>query len=168
MRSRHGQSRCIRSAFWPGPEGPEIQAASAQCRGVLPDNGQVFPFPELDPLGDTFGVLTEESGTTVVNWYAADAYSRLCRTMHQWYQEGLILRNASLRDEPATDRMRLGNSFGFFCTTQPGFTGLLHPGLWHRADCHPAGADHSERLYPGGELVPACDQQPPQGGTGSS
>lgn len=33
--------------------------------------------------------------------------------MHQWYQEGLILRNASLRDEPATDRMRLGNSFGF-------------------------------------------------------
>ena len=70
--------------------------------------------PELDPLGDTFGVLTEESGTTVVNWYAADAYSRLCRTMHQWYQEGLILRNASLRDEPATDRMRLGNSFGFF------------------------------------------------------
>ena len=34
--------------------------------------------------------------------------------MHQWYQEGLILRNASLRDEPATDRMRLGNSFGFF------------------------------------------------------
>lgn len=69
---------------------------------------------DLDPLGDTFGVLTEESGTTVVNWYAADAYSRLCRTMHQWYQEGLILRNASLRDEPATDRMRLGNSFGFF------------------------------------------------------
>lgn len=34
--------------------------------------------------------------------------------MHQWYQEGLILRNASLRDEPATDQMRLGNSFGFF------------------------------------------------------
>ena len=67
----------------------------------------------MDPLGDTFGILTEESGTTVVNWYAADAYSRLCRTMHQWYQEGLILRNASLRDEPATDRMRLGNSFGF-------------------------------------------------------
>lgn len=33
--------------------------------------------------------------------------------MHQWYQEGLILRNASLRDEPATDRMRLGSSFGF-------------------------------------------------------
>lgn len=53
------------------------------AEGVLPDNGQVFPFPELDPLGDTFGILTEESGTTVVNWYAADAYSRLCRTMHQ-------------------------------------------------------------------------------------
>ena len=69
---------------------------------------------DLDALGDTFGVLTEESGTTVVNWYAADAYSRLCRTIHQWYQEGLILRNASLRDEPATDRMRLCNSFGFF------------------------------------------------------
>lgn len=91
----------------------QVRQRRPNAEGVLPDNGQVFPFPELDPLGDTFGVLTEESGTTVVNWYAADAYSRLCRTMHQWYQEGLILRNASLRDEPATDRMRLGNSFGF-------------------------------------------------------
>ena len=92
----------------------QVRQRRPNAEGVLPDNGQVFPFPELDPLGDTFGILTEESGTTVVNWYAADAYSRLCRTMHQWYQEGLILRNASLRDEPATDRMRLGNSFGFF------------------------------------------------------
>ena len=92
----------------------QVRQRRPNAEGVLPDNGQVFPFPELDPLGDTFGVLTEESGTTVVNWYAADAYNRLCRTMHQWYQEGLILRNASLRDEPATDRMRLGNSFGFF------------------------------------------------------
>ena len=92
----------------------QVRQRRPNAEGVLPDNGQVFPFPELDPLGDTFGVLTEESGTTVVNWYAADAYSRLCRTIHQWYQEGLILRNASLRDEPATDRMRLGNSFGFF------------------------------------------------------
>ena len=92
----------------------QVRQRRPNAEGVLPDNGQVFPFPELDPLGDTFGVLTEESGTTVVNWYAADAYSRLCRTMHQWYQEGLILRNASLRDEPATDRMRLCNSFGFF------------------------------------------------------
>lgn len=92
----------------------QVRQRRPNAEGVLPDNGQVFPFPELDPLGDTFGVLTEESGTTVVNWYATDAYSRLCRTIHQWYQEGLILRNASLRDEPATDRMRLGNSFGFF------------------------------------------------------
>lgn len=84
------------------------------AEGVLPDNGQVFPFPELDPLGDTFGVLTKDSGTTVVNWYATDTYRRLCDTMHQWYQEGLILRNASLRDEPAAERMQLGNSFGFF------------------------------------------------------
>ena len=144
----------------------QVRQRRPNAEGVLPDNGQVFPFPELDPLGDTFGVLTEESGTTVVNWYAADAYSRLCRTMHQWYQEGLILRNASLRDEPATDRMRLGNSFGFFARLNR--AGLLHPGLWHRADCHPAGADHSEQLHPGGELVSAGDQQPPQGGTGSS
>lgn len=92
----------------------QVRQRRPNAEGVLPDNGQVFPFPELDPLGDTFGVLTEESGTTVVNWYATDAYSRLCRTIHQWYQEGLILRNASLRDEPATDRMRLCNSFGFF------------------------------------------------------
>ena len=91
----------------------QVRQRRPNAEGVLPDNGQVFPFPELDPLGDTFGVLTEESGTTVVNWYAADAYSRLCRTMHQWYQEGLILRNASLRDEPATDRMRLGTALAF-------------------------------------------------------
>lgn len=147
MRSRHGQSRCIRSGFlaradWmreldARPEEitnldalhdllMQVRQRRPNAEGVLPDNGQVFPFPELDPLGDTFGVLTEESGTTVVNWYAADAYNRLCRTMHQWYQEGLILRNASLRDEPppigcgwATASAFLHGSIGIHWTAAP-------------------------------------------------
>lgn len=81
---------------------------------VLPDRGQTLPFFGLDPVGDTFGILTEDSGTKLTNRYAAEKYRKLCETMHQWYQEGLILRNASLREESAADMMQLGNSFGFF------------------------------------------------------
>lgn len=91
-----------------------VKQRRPNATAVLPDSGQLFPFLELDPLGDTFGVLTGSSGTKVVNWYATENYRTLCTTMRQWYQEGLILRNASLRDEPATDLMQLGNSFGFF------------------------------------------------------
>lgn len=81
---------------------------------VLPDSGEVWPFYGLDPMGDTFGILTVDSGTKLIDCYASETYRKLCETMRQWYQEGLILRNASLRDEPAFDLMQLGNSFGFF------------------------------------------------------
>ena len=81
---------------------------------VVPDRGQVMLFPALDPLNDTFGVLTEQSGTKVVNWYATEEYRTLCTTMRQWYQDGMILRNACLRTEPATDLLEPCNGFGFF------------------------------------------------------
>lgn len=105
----------------------QVRQRRPNAEGVLPDNGQVFPFPELDPLGDTFGVLTEESGTTVVNWYAADAYSRLCRTMHQWYQEGLILRNASLRMTGHRSDAA-GQQLWLFCTGSTGIHWTATPG----------------------------------------
>lgn len=147
----------------------QVRQRRPNAEGVLPDNGQVFPFPELDPLGDTFGVLTEESGTTVVNWYAADAYSRLCRTIHQWYQEGLILRNASLRDEPATDRMRLCNSFGFFARLNRDSLALLEL-LYTDASCYDLfakGDGKEEQFHPwqnlylnASGLLPETDEQP--------
>lgn len=81
---------------------------------VVSDLGRTFPFDQLDPLGDTFGVLTSTSGVQVVNWYAGEEYHRLCNRMRQWYREGLILHNASLREEAATDLMHQCGGFGFF------------------------------------------------------
>lgn len=81
---------------------------------VVSDLGRTIPFDQMDPLGDTFGVLTDASGTQVINWYASEEYYRLCSRMHQWYREGLILSNASLREEAATDLMHQCDGFGFF------------------------------------------------------
>lgn len=67
-----------------------------------------------DPLNDNLGVLMDHQGTTVVNWYASDEYQDLCRTMYQWAQENLILKDACIRNEAGENLLVACNGFGFF------------------------------------------------------
>lgn len=82
---------------------------------VVPDYGRVQQELGQDPLGDDLGVLMANGGTVVTNLYASEAYAQLCTEMYRWYQEGLILKNACMRTESATDLMDACNGFGFFC-----------------------------------------------------
>ena len=138
---------------------------------------------EVNNIADTTGRATYQSSPTKISPAMEQLYFEMEDKEHV-FQIGLktILEQnhtsvVSGRIDPAECQPAgrtghrsdaAGQQLRLFCTDQSGFTGLLHPGLWHRVDCHPVGADHSERLHPGGELVPACDQQPPQGGTGAS
>lgn len=77
------------------------------------DRGCVMPGLWQDPLNNDLGVLAGGS-TTVVNWYAGEEYAALCRTMYRWARDGLVLREACLRTEPAADLMGVYDGFGWF------------------------------------------------------
>ena len=81
---------------------------------VVPHFSQIQQTLGQDPLGDNLGVLLDNQGTTVENLYASKQYAEVCRRMHQWYEEGLILKDASLTDDSAPRMMKLYDGFGFF------------------------------------------------------
>ena len=84
---------------------------------VVPDLGLAVPCLLQDPLNDDLGVLLNNQGTEVVNWYSSEEYTALCRRMYQWSREKLILQGACLRTEPADDLMAVYNGFGYFAKT---------------------------------------------------
>ena len=82
---------------------------------VVSDYGEIpvtFPY---DAMGNGLGVLTPQSGRTVVNLFESEAYRSFCGRMHRWNQEGLIPHGISLRSESAVDQMAAMKGFGFFC-----------------------------------------------------
>lgn len=48
-------------------------------------------FDQVDNLGDFLGVLTEDSGTNVVNLYETEVFQKLIYLIHDWYQKGYTL-----------------------------------------------------------------------------
>ena len=91
----------------------DVKQAHPEMTPVVADRGCVMPGLWQDPLNNDLGVLAGGS-TTVVNWYAGDEYAALCRTMYRWARDGLVLREACLRTEPAADLMGVYDGFGWF------------------------------------------------------
>ena len=61
---------------------------------LVPHFGQTLMMLDCDPLNNGLGVLLHNTGTEVVNLYDTPEYEELCNQMHQWYTEGLILKDA--------------------------------------------------------------------------
>ena len=74
---------------------------------LVPHFGQTLMMLECDPLNNGLGVLLHNTGTEVVNLYDTPEYEELCNQMHQWYTEGLILRDAPLTNAPNTRLMQM-------------------------------------------------------------
>lgn len=72
---------------------------------LVPHFGQTLMMLDCDPLNNSLGVLMHNQGTEVVNLYETQEYEDLCNQMHQWYTEGLILKDAPLTDVPNTRLM---------------------------------------------------------------
>lgn len=92
----------------------QVKNAYPEMVPVVPHFSQIQQTLGQDPLGDNLGVLLDNQGTTVENLYASKQYAEVCRRMHQWYEEGLILKDASLTDDSAPRMMKLYDGFGFF------------------------------------------------------
>lgn len=73
--------------------------------------GQTLQTLDVDPLNNGLGVLMHNQGNQVVNLYDTDEYEELCRMMHSWYDEGLILPDAPLLNIPSSRGMVIYNGF---------------------------------------------------------
>lgn len=92
----------------------QVKRTWSEVTPVVSNYGATISDWTQDPLSDNLGVLMENRGTTVVNWYASDTYRDLCYQMYQWAQEGLILREARVRNEAGDNLLAACNGFGFF------------------------------------------------------
>lgn len=80
---------------------------------LVPHFGQTLMMLDCDPLNNGLGVLLHNTGTEVVNLYDTPEYEELCNQMHQWYTEGLILRDAPLTNAPNTRLMQMYGGVAF-------------------------------------------------------
>lgn len=80
---------------------------------LVPHFGQTLMMLDCDPLNNGLGVLLHNTGTEVVNLYDTPEYEELCNQMHQWYTEGLILKDVPLTNAPNTRLMQMYDGFAF-------------------------------------------------------
>ena len=81
---------------------------------------RTFSYNQVDYLDDGFGVLTRDSGTTVVDLYQTEQFAALMRLFYDWQQAGYVCDY--LQDEMA-DAFYLssGQVFGTLTTGKVGF-----------------------------------------------
>lgn len=92
---------------------------------VVPSNGELVRNWGWDPLGDAgtpLGVLMDMGQSdTVVNLFETDYYREFVTTMHEWYEEGLIMADAVSNTENVGTMMGAGTAFGGFMNLKPYF-----------------------------------------------
>ena len=92
---------------------------------VVPSNGELVRNWGWDPLGDAgtpLGVLMDMGQSdTVVNLFETDYYRAFVTTMHEWYEEGLIMADAVSNTESVGTMMGAGTAFGGFMNLKPYF-----------------------------------------------
>lgn len=77
---------------------------------------------DFDALGDSFGViLNYGKGTKVENLFASEDYMNFCKMMHQWYNEGLILKDAVTNQDGYADAIKGGRGAAYTTNLKPGF-----------------------------------------------
>ncbi len=76
-----------------------------------------------DSLGATYssGVLSEEGGTKVVNFYATPEYYEFLLYMRKWYQAGYVYPDAAISDYSTISLTEEGVVLSYPITSSPGF-----------------------------------------------
>jgi putative aldouronate transport system substrate-binding protein len=77
----------------------------------------LFPIDLLGSAGDgapIYGCLENvfSDSTTVVNWYATDAYKKYCEMFYRWAKEGLIVPDAASTSESGNQLIKSGKAWG--------------------------------------------------------
>jgi len=78
--------------------------------------------PEIDPLGDSLGViLIDDQDMKVVNLYELDLYREKIRLVREWYEAGYIYTDAATTQETSANLVKAGQAFGYFNNMKPGY-----------------------------------------------
>lgn len=77
-------------------------------------------YNNTDMLGDAYGVLTEETGTTVINLYETEMFEQQIKLFHTWQENGYML-NHSREEGLITYYMGSGQVFGSLTFGKVGF-----------------------------------------------
>lgn len=92
---------------------------------LLIEHGAISPliFNNLyDGLGDDIGILPDlKGGKTLTNLFDSAAYARIIRMVHEWYQQGLLLKDGATNQESIEDLLKSGQVFAALYHQKPGF-----------------------------------------------
>ncbi len=64
-----------------------------------------------EALGDGIGVLMDPDSYELVNFYATDEYAEFCKTVHRWYEEGLVSDDIATSGDRIHTYWQTGNAF---------------------------------------------------------
>lgn len=82
----------------------------------------VFDYLFDDRLGDMFGVLPGyDNDLQVVNRFEQDYYMDTLKLLHEWYKEGLIVRDIATNQTPKQELVKADRMFGWFNHMKPGY-----------------------------------------------
>lgn len=74
-----------------------------------------------DRLDNTLGVLPDyDNNLKVVDLYETDEYAKQLQVLRKWYQEGLILKDASTNQTSQDDLVKSGRAFAYLTPVNPG------------------------------------------------
>lgn len=103
---------------------PNMTPLMPQTGGSAPNDTMIYNLQSWDNLGDGFGVLMNEGQDTplkVQDLYETSQYADLVNTMHRWYNEGILAKDASTTNDSAVTRIKAGTVAAMAANMKPGF-----------------------------------------------
>ncbi|MDR6721626.1 putative aldouronate transport system substrate-binding protein [Paenibacillus amylolyticus] len=95
---------------------PDMAPLIPSTGASILDNYQTF-----DRLDNHLGVLPDfDNGLKVVNLYGTEEYAEQLHMLRRWYEEGLILKDASTNQMNAQDLIDSNRGFAFLLNAHPG------------------------------------------------
>lgn len=104
----------------------KIKEAHPEMVCLAPTTGTVnslffnTQLPFTDTLNDGYGVLTEETGTQVINLYDTDNFRTGLMYAFEWYQKGYVLQDAATTQEAQNTYIGSGRAAAFFIVGEEG------------------------------------------------
>jgi len=95
---------------------PDMTPLAAVNTGNI---GLGLTVPDVDYLTDNYfspkGVLMNDE-LTVVDFYASDAFAKVCNTARDWYLNNLVMKDAATTSSTAAELMSSGNYFAYLAS----------------------------------------------------
>ncbi|KAA8745400.1 ABC transporter substrate-binding protein [Paenibacillus sp. UASWS1643] len=101
----------------------KVKAGESNIAPIIPSTvgaSILNNYKTFDELNNTIGVLPNyDNDLKVVNLYETEEYAKHLKMLRRWYQEGLILQDASTNQVSSTDLINSNRAFSFLLSAHP-------------------------------------------------